>query len=79
MSRPFSVGQPAFGRQSVARQPENICLAGTAMKLDLRFANGFWRGGTQNQVPLKVVTCASTTNVHRRRQPPKFSQPAITF
>src|SRR5262245_18413665 len=33
----------------------------------------------ENQVPLKVVTCASTTNVHRRRRPPKFSQPAITF
>jgi hypothetical protein len=28
-------------------KPENTSLAGTAMKLDLRFAKGFWRGGTK--------------------------------
>jgi len=38
------VSVPAVCSYKGEEQPENICLAGTAMKLDLRFANGFWRG-----------------------------------
>ena len=41
------VSVPAVCSYKREEQPENICLAGTAMKLDLRFANGFWRGGTK--------------------------------
>jgi hypothetical protein len=41
------VSVPAVCSCKGEEQAENICLAGTAMKLDLRFANGFWRGGTK--------------------------------